>query len=176
MKHCLVVLVLLLLAVSSNVAVAQDDGQEAFESFAKMIVGGTWTTTLDGEKYEDTYRKISNGQFIQQTAKGSKLFPGGVSVLGIDPETNKFTWWGFNADGSVTKGTMKSVSKDIWQGQWASKGPKGTTLTELTLKRIDKDTLKVDITKQEVTGEDKEFPAASEWKRVKRGRRRQAKT
>jgi hypothetical protein len=170
MKRCFILLVAALVALCSNSSSAQEDGKKAFDAYAKFIVGGTWTTTAEGNKLEDTYRRVQETHFVRLTSKGSDKFPGGFSTLGVDPNTGKFTWWGFNSDGSLAKGIMEYDGKKTWTGAWDSKGFTGSSHMELILKKIDKDTLSVEMTNQKVDGEVNEFPTVTEWKRIRKGK------
>ncbi len=77
------------------------DGEKAFKDYAELAVGGTWTTTIDGVTYEDTYERIQDGEFVMLTSKPAGDFPASITILGVDPVSKKFTWWGFSADGTV---------------------------------------------------------------------------
>ena len=121
MKRCLLVLAALLALGPVSLAFAQTDGEKAFKSYTDLAVGGVWTCEIDGEVLEDKYERILGGQFVRLTSKGAKGFPNGTAILGVDPVTKLSTWWGFSADGGVSKGTSRQTSENTWIGELSGK-------------------------------------------------------
>jgi hypothetical protein len=142
------------------------DGEEAFKAYADLAVGGTWTTTIDGVTYEDTYTRIQDGAFVMLTSKPAGDFPASISILGVDPVTKKFTWWGFAADGTVSSGTSKQMRDGVWVGPFNGKGPKGEMTSRGRLTRVDENTIKYDILEEERDPDVPGFAKSSIWKRT----------
>lgn len=153
------------LVVASSMVVGQAEGEKAFKSYMDLAVGGTWITTADGQKFEDTYERILDGKFVRLTSKAAGGFPASVSVLGVDPVTNKFTQWGFDADGGVSIGTTTLAADGTWVGEWHGKGPKGNGSSKSRLTRVDADTVKYEVLEQKLEGELKPFTTVTIWKR-----------
>lgn len=143
----------------------ESDGESAFNAYADLAVGGTWTTTIDGVTYEDSYERIQDGQFVMLTSKPVGQFPASVTVLGVDPVTKKFTWWGFSADGTHSLGTSRQIKSGVWVGPFNSNGPKGEMTSRGKLTKVDKDTIKYEILEQTKDDGVPSFATFSTWKR-----------
>ena len=153
------------LVMSSLLVTGQVSAEQAFNAYAELAVGGTWVAEVDGKQIEDRYERILNGKFVQLGSKGSEDFPDMMSILGIDAETKKFTWWGFGAKGLVTKGTMEQESDNVWVSEWSGNGPNGKESARARVIRIDADTVKYEILEQRIEGDVKAFPSVTIWKR-----------
>ncbi len=143
----------------------ESDGEEAFNAYADLAVGGTWTTTIDGVTYEDKYERIQDGNFVMLTSKAVGQFPASVTILGVDPVSKKFTWWGFSADGTQSLGTSKQTKDGVWVGLLNSNGPQGAMNSRGRLTRVDSDTIKYEILEQSKDDAVPGFAPVSTWKR-----------
>lgn len=152
----------LILSVSS--LSGPTEGEKAFQTYADLVAGFTWTTTIDGEVFEDKYELVLGGKYLKLTSRSSGGFPAGVSYVGVDPATGECNWWGFNADGSVSKGTMSLAKDGEWEGDFLNNGPTGSVKSKYRLTRVDAETIKYEILEQEVTGQMETFAIVSEWK------------
>lgn len=141
-----------------------DAGEQAFRKWADVVVGGTWNgVNEDGKAVQERYRWILGKRYLQYNASGGE--EGDViAVIGIDPETRKCTWWGFDSLGFVAKGTMSLREDGVWQyyGEGVGVRGKGSYSCEPTL--IDKDTLKENRRTEVIEGVAKELPPIV-WKR-----------
>lgn len=141
------------------------DGEEAFKAYAKLTVGGTWISEVDGVQFEDTYKPILDGRFLQLTSKPAGEFSANVTILGIDPVTKKFTWWGYHADGFVSIGTSRQVKEGVWVGPWNARGSEASISSRGRLTKVDDDTIKYEILERTIKGDLPEFPKVTIWKR-----------
>ena len=92
----------------------QGDGQQAFKSYADLVIGGTWVLeTDDGKTYEHTYRWLVDGHFMINVAKGGPGVPG-KTVHGVHPGTGQAADWGFSEDGSVGIGRQVLFKDGVW--------------------------------------------------------------
>lgn len=153
------------LVMASSIVVGQSDGEKAFKSYADLAVGGSWIATVDGQTFEDTYERILDGKFMRLTSKGAGGFPAGISILGIDPVTKKFTQWSFDADGGVAIGTSTLTADGAFLGEWHGKGPKGSGNNRSRLTTVDADTVRFEILEEKLEGGLKPFPKVTIWKR-----------
>jgi hypothetical protein len=143
----------------------RSDGEKAFKAYADLAVGGVWTSTADGQTFEDSYERILDGRFVRLRSKGTGDFPEQISIFGVDPVTEKFTWRGFGADGSVVISTSTLLDDVTWGGNYHRHGPKGSARSKFRLTKVDSDTIKLEVFEQFVKGADKPFPFVSIWKR-----------
>ena len=130
------------LLLAASMVVGQADGQEAFDSFMKFSIGGTWTTTKDGMTSEISYKRILNGKFVH-----ADLTDRGIHVtflIGIDPATKKCTWWGFDENGVVVKWVMSKAAENAWTLEGKGMGPNGECALKEKATRIDDNTVKVE--------------------------------
>jgi hypothetical protein len=151
------------LLIAASVGVGQADGEKTFKSFTDHIVGGTWVTTIDGERLEHSYRRIVNEKFVQLTLKGG--FNAGIAVLGVDPETNKCKFWGFGEDGAVSNWTLSQEGKGVWYLTARAVGPNGEHKYKGRVTAVDADTTKEELLELVVEGE-KQEPRTNIWKRT----------
>ena len=119
----------ILVALTSTTAIAQGeltakDGKAAFQSLAKLVVGGVWTRS-DDEQYRHSYEWAIEGKFVHRTAKGGPLPD--VAMIGVDPKTKQCVWWFFNQDGSVGKSICKLEKNGVWSFDGTTEGSKGKT-------------------------------------------------
>jgi hypothetical protein len=111
-----------------NRKVLPRDGEKAFKELADAFEGSTWTYTPDkGPRIEHTYRWKIKGRYVEIVHKGGEGER--IMTFGIDPLTNRATWWTFKADGTVN--TMIAIpAKEKGKGllKWEEVGPKGSQL------------------------------------------------
>jgi hypothetical protein len=72
-------------ATSCSATQSRVDGDKVFKAWAEFAVGGTWTTTVDGDQKEHTYEWVNGKKFLMLTAKESES--PSVAIVGVDPET-----------------------------------------------------------------------------------------
>jgi hypothetical protein len=141
------------------------EGENAFKAYGELAAGGTWVAEVDGQRFEDTYEWILDKKFLRLTSKASGDFSEGVTVFGVDPKTGKFTSWGFNADGMVSRGTSKQVRDGVWVGPWGGIGPMGSVSSRAKVTRVDDNTVRYEILEQDIDGDVPAFTKVSIWKR-----------
>lgn len=147
--------------LAASMVVGQS-GEDALKSYTDFAIGGVWTTTVDNETVEHTYRKIADGRFVQLTAKGgSNSF---VGIVGVDPDTTMCTWWTFGHNGSVIKFTMVRESDATWLCEGGGSSPDGTVQWKFRIRRIDDNTLQEEGIEVEVNGQ-KQEPRTFTWTR-----------
>lgn len=121
----------------------QSDGQQVFEEWADLAVGGVWSRkTDDGEKVEHRYRRVAKGRFVLFTAKGG-MFPG-RSMIGVDPKTGRATWWDFNEDGSVGKSVMTQEAPGVWKLNGRFAGLDGDSKWSLVARKAGKNRIRTE--------------------------------
>ena len=119
------------LVLAASLVLGQVNGEDAFKSWTDFSIGGVWTCTEDGVKSEICYKRTLNDKFVQADLN-SKGIPV-TFLLGIDPETKKFTWWGFDGYGGTVKWVMSRESEHVWRSEGKGLGPDG----EYALKESD---------------------------------------
>ena len=138
--------------------------EQAFRKWADVAVGGVWKgVDEDGRDLEERYHWILGKRCLQYNASGGEEGDV-VAIIGVDPETQKCTWWGFGSSGLVAKGTMSLKADGVWQyfGEGIGVRGKGSYSCEPTL--VDKDTLKENRRTDVLEGVAKELPPIV-WKR-----------
>ena len=148
---------------TSSLAIAADEksGEKAFQSLAKLLVGGTWTRGADSG-FRHKYTWAIDGQFVHRVAEGGPLSD--VGIIGVDPETNLCTWWTFNEDGSVGKLKCTLESQGVWILEEHGKGSKGEHHYKGRASRVDGDTIKEEVLEWVINGNPQE-KGTFEWKR-----------
>ena len=141
--------------LAATVALGQADGEDAFKSYSEAVVGGTWTTTGENGKIQNSYRWIANERFLELTAKGG-LMPL-VAVIGVDPETKKCTWWIYNEDGSVGKDVLTQEADRVWLLEGTADGPKGATRFKGRVTQLDANTIKLESIEFVLNGENQKL-------------------
>lgn len=164
MRHKAVAMTTALIAVvfSTSSFAQQPDGRAVFDSYAEFAVGGTWTTTIGDDKFEHTYEWVRGKKFAQLDGKGGALpF---VAMFGVDPETEKCSWWFFNEDGSLGKNVMTQEKEGVWFLQGSTKGGKGETRYKGRITRVDDNTIEEESIEFIANGE-KQPSGKFIWKR-----------
>jgi hypothetical protein len=138
--------------LTASVVVGQADGEKAFKSYMDFAVGGTWTTTVDGERIESSYKRVVDSQFVQLTNKGVPLpF---VAMIGVDPKTKNCTWWFFNNDGGIGKDVLIQEADKVWLLEGTGIGPKDRIRYRGRITQIDENTGKEEVLRFMIGKED----------------------
>jgi hypothetical protein len=77
------------------------------------LVDGKWTPTGKTNDVVHQYRWFGKGKFLQLSGTTNGEKDDGITVIGIDPATNKLTWWGFGDQG-LGKFTMTLEKEGEW--------------------------------------------------------------
>src|SRR5437588_5169847 len=87
--------------------------EQAFKEWAEHAVGGVWTSTsAKGNKEEFRCEWILSKSFVQMTGKHD--LGSFQAIFGIDPATGKWTSWGFDSEGRVSKGINEGEKAGEW--------------------------------------------------------------
>lgn len=140
----------------------QADGEKAFRAYAEHAVGGTWTTTINGQELEHTYRWLDGGKFVQLSGKGG-VAPY-LAVIGVDPRTGHCTWWNFNENGGTGIATMTLERDGVWLLEGSGKGPSGANRYRGRVTRPDADTITEECLEDVFNGE-RQQTGTFVWKR-----------
>ena len=119
------------------------DAEKVFKSYMDLAVGGVWTTTIDGEQLEHTYRWVRGKKFVQLKGRGG-ILPY-IAMIGIDPKTKKCTWWIYNEDGSMGIDSMTQEKEGVWLLEGPGTGQKGNIRYKGRISRLDKDTIEEEV-------------------------------
>ena len=149
-------------AFVSNSFAQQADGRDVFDSYASFAVGGSWTTTIGDNKSELTFTWVLGKKFAQLDRKGGVLpF---VGMLGVDPDTQKCTWWFYNEDGSLGRNVMTAESDGVWMLQGSITGGQGETRYKGRISRVDDNTVEEEVIEFIANGEEQPTGKFT-WKR-----------
>ena len=143
---------------------AEENGKAAFQSLAKLVVGGVWTRT-DDEQYKHSYRWAIKGKFIHRVAKGGPLPD--VAMIGVDPKTQQCVWWFYNQDGSVGKSVCTLEKDGAWSFVGTSEGSKGKNSYKGRAIRVDDNTIKIE-TEEWIANGEKQESGTFTWKRSRK--------
>lgn len=159
----LAIVVLMLAFFSKNATSAEPTGTEVFNSLAKLLLGGTWTTTFakNGEQVAHTYSTVGN-KFLRNDMKGGPM--PGMAVVGVDPSTKLCSWWGYLSDGNIVKMTVTQEKDGVWLLQ---SNDNSSTRYKGRVTRVDDDTIKEEALELLVSGE-KQPVGFFTWKRHNR--------
>lgn len=113
---------------------------EYIADWGRYLAGGTWTTTMEGEKVEHPYRWILNKQFLYNPRSGGPQ--PGLAVFGYDPATGKLTLWHFENSGLVGRSTIVHDDGVVWKLEGGGHSPEGEYQWTSTLVREDRDRLR----------------------------------
>ena len=128
-------------------------------------MGGTWTADVDGKQFESKYESILDGKFLLFTGKAADVFPGSVSIVGVDPATKQFTSWGVDGKGGVSIERTKLASEGVWTNEFSLIGPNRSESSKSRLTKIDQDTVKFEVLEWTQNGNPQPLGPASIYKR-----------
>ena len=139
-----------------------ETGAESFATWMKAAGGSTWVCQKEDGQEEHTHLHLVGDKFGAVHAKGGPApF---VATMRVDPKTGKFTWWAFYEDGGVGNTVWESTGQKQWALTGNSQGPNGKSEYEGMVTIIDKDTVKEEISRYILNGEDQ--PSVTNlWKR-----------
>lgn len=126
-----------------------DKAKASFDSFAELVIGGTWTRD-DDPSFKHRYRWDIKDKFIHRVGRGGALPD--VGMIGIDPEAEQMTFWLFNQDGSVSKMSCIEESDGVWSFAHDGKGPDGPHRYRGRASRVDANTIKEEVIENTVNG------------------------
>ena len=144
---------LALFAVSMVAAGTANAGtaEDVFESWSSVFSGGTWTTIVDSQPHEHSYRKVLGGRFLEiETKDGSRS---SKVVLGIDPRTKKCTFWQFDNQGGVTRIHLTEMGDNSWLLEGTGSGPDGKSRYKSKVTLIDRNHTQEEMIEHIVNGE-----------------------
>lgn len=128
---------------------------EAFSEWGNFLVGGVWEANhAQGHEHEQRWEWILDGTFLQVKWKVSG--DTGMTIVGVDPATGKLTWWGFDDQGQVWKGTTTLDESGKWIDEGTAHDRSGANSWKTTLTRLGADTARLEIRENVVNG--KAFP------------------
>ena len=103
---------------------------DQISNWGRYMVGGTWTTTMEGERLEHPYRWILNKNFLYNPRTGGP-YPG-LAIFGYDPVSSKLTFWHFEDSGLIGHSTITKETDSVWKlvgGGYAPDGKHSWTST-----------------------------------------------
>lgn len=158
------------LVVASSMVVGQPEGEKAFKAYTELVVGGVWTNTTDGKKQEHTYEPILGGRFVQQSQTVDREPVTVLQILGVDPDTGRFTWWTFSGDGNVGSLVASQSSPGVWMLEGQGNGPNGKATFKASLTKVDANTITLQTLEVTLSGKKQEPEASwvSTWTRTKK--------
>jgi hypothetical protein len=115
------------------------DHKGAFESFADLMVGGTWTSTIKGEECEHEYTRTLNRKFVRSAGHTDPNPWDGF--FGIDPQNNRLGWWGFFSDGMVGVIHLTKATDTEWKFEGNDFSPAGTVHRKVVITKQSPDKL-----------------------------------
>ena len=167
MKTLLASLTVLTGIAFTSVSAAEDADAKvkaSFDSFAKLVIGGTWTRE-DDPTYKHTYKWAIQGKFLHRVARGGPLAD--VGMIGIDPDKGQMTFWLFNQDGTVGELQCKQESDGVWGFSYNGEGPDGQHRYRGRASRVDENTIKEVVIENIVNGKS-EKTGEFTWNRTRK--------
>jgi uncharacterized protein (TIGR02246 family) len=117
---------------------------------------GTWVDEDDNARVETSCSWAKNQNFLTRTFTielPNEPNLSGVQIIGWDPQRGVIRSWTFDSDGGFAEGTWKQKG-DHWIVENSAVLPDGRTASSLnTLKLVDENTFKWQITGRDVDGE-----------------------
>lgn len=124
----------------SNQRVSIKNAKRALDSYAKVIVGGTWTTTNVQPRWENTYSWLPGNKVLKLERSGGE-FPG-ISLIAIDHRTQSVVWHEIDDDGVVGSAVMVQTGAKQWKLFGHYTGENEVQDIELTVTQLGPDELK----------------------------------
>jgi hypothetical protein len=151
MRKLLAVLCLVVLSASTAFAKAP---RQSFSNWGDFLVGGVWTgTDAQGVKHEQRWEWVLSKSFLQAT--WSITGDSGLTIFGIDPSSGQVTWWGFDEEGRIWKGST-TIDDDGWADMGTGQGKSGANSWTAKFIKLGDDNAKLEIEENVVDG--KAFP------------------
>jgi hypothetical protein len=127
---CAMLILGLVSSVSAQDEAEKTETEKAFDEYAKFLTRGVWKATVklgevvDG-KWQPTgevservqeYRLFGGGRYMQRidTADGEPRDR--MLIIGVDPETDKVTWWFFGPNRVVSGTSTKKENAWVIEG------------------------------------------------------------
>ena len=129
--------------LAASMVVGQGEGEKTFKTYTDFVVGGVWTTKIDGQELKHSYQPVGAKRFVQLNAKGGSVSY--FAVIGVNPKSQKCEWWLFGEDGSVGSDTMTLEADGVWLLQGSGVGPKGEVSFKSRLTRVGKDEAREEV-------------------------------
>ncbi|MBI3198586.1 MAG: hypothetical protein HYZ40_13985 [Rhodospirillales bacterium] len=124
---------------------------QAFSEWGDFLAGGVWTGRHEqGHEHEQSWEWVLDRAFLQVRWKVSG--DSGMSLFGIEPSTGRLTWWGFDHDGRVWKGTTNLEKPSEWIDEGTGQGASGLNLWKAALTRLGADEARLQIQENIVDG------------------------
>jgi hypothetical protein len=129
---------------------------EHVKNWGRYLIGGTWTTTIEGNRLEHMYRWTLDKHFLYNPRSGEPY--GGLAVFGYDPASEKLTFWHFQNDGLIGLSRISKETNQIWKLEGGGHGPDGKHSWTTTLVRQGREKLTEKDIKVTVGGETRTDP------------------
>ncbi len=104
---------LMVLSLSSFARGEETDAEKTLKSFGEFMVGGVWKMELDGKKRTSHYSWFGDNKFIRISTTTDGKPDDSLLILGIDPNTEHVSLWGFSEKG-VSTSTLTQHDKNVW--------------------------------------------------------------
>ena len=151
MRKAMVALIIVLATCSYSQTGYAKTIAQAFSEWGNFLAGGVWTGIhVQGHEHEQRWEWILDRAFLQVKWKVSG--DSGMSLFGMEPSTGKLTWWGFDHDGRVWKGTTNLAKPGEWVDEGTGQGTSGPNAWKATLTRVGPDEARLDIRENVVDG------------------------
>jgi hypothetical protein len=151
MRKAMVAVIFFLVASSHAQTACAKTIAQAFSEWGTFLAGGVWTSThAQGDEHEQRWEWVLDRAFLQVRWKVTG--DSGMSLFGIEPATGKLTWWGFDHDGRVWKGTTNLDTPGKWVDEGTGQGTSGANSWKATLTRLGADEARLEIRENVVDG------------------------
>ncbi len=112
---------------------------EHVKNWGRYLIGGTWTTTTEGNRREHTYRWILDKNFLYNPRSGEPY--SGLAIFGYDPASKQLTFWHFETAGLIGQSKITKETGQIWKLEGGGNAPDGEHSWTSTLVRQGKQKL-----------------------------------
>jgi hypothetical protein len=137
---------------------------KVFKEWADYFVGGVWTTTGAQGREEVRMKWMLDKSFVRLTWKVGD--ESREEILGIDPATGQWSFWGFDSKGRTWKGIAESHKAGEWHYVFFGQGKDGPLYGKGKEFKLGPD--EVRLVTQELIVDGKKQPAETQiWKRTK---------
>ena len=157
---------LMMLCLSSSLRAEESEGEKAFQSYAKHMVGGIWKSTQptqEQNQFVNEFRWLAGNRFIRNVGSINGEPFGGITITGVDPETDKVTTWWFLRR-RTSKTTMASEKQGVWIGTGEFVNADGDKVKQ-TIKTtfVDEDEIRMEMVERSVNGEKQDVESTPPW-------------
>jgi hypothetical protein len=171
MKHitaglCAMLVIGLVSSVSAQDDAEKTETEKAFDEYAKFLTRGVWKATVKrgnvvDDKWQPTgevservqeYRLFGGGRYMQRIDTVDGEPRDGMLIVGVNPETDKVTWWLFGPN-NVLSGTSEKNDDGTWSTGGSMTNADGQKVEWKRIRTLDGDEYRIETIQVKVDGE-----------------------